>query len=126
MPEAPRHSEVNQESPSRLEQKNQILAAPGDCRDALPFELRRDFPWVVGPGEARVEDLDALEPAADQLRLEPEPDRLDLRQLGHALPDGLEDDRPQRRRLRGKDDVRLHLAGRPVGGILVADVELGE
>ncbi len=126
MPKAPRHPEVNQEHSTALEPKNQILAAALDGGDAFSLELGRDLQRIMWTGEAEVVDLDMVEAAPDELRLEPDADRLDLRQLGHALPDGLEDDRPQRRRLGGEDDVRLHLAGGPVGSILVADVKLGE
>ena len=94
--------------------------------DAFSLELGRDLQRIMWTGEAEVVDLDMVEATPHELRLEPDADRLDLRQLGHALPDGLEDDRPQRRGLGGEDDVLLHLAGGPVGGILVADVKLGE
>jgi hypothetical protein len=78
MPETPRHSEVNQESATRLESNNQILAAALQRADVLAFELggdrlgleRADEPWVV--------NLDLLQPAADDVRLERETNRLDL------------------------------------------------
>ena len=126
MPKAPRHPEVNQQHSTALESKNQILAAALDGCDAFSLKLDSNLEGVMWPGQAEIVDLDSVESAAHQLGLEPGPDRLDLRQLGHELPDGLEDDRPKRRRLVGEDDVRLHLAGRPVGGVLVAHVKLGE
>jgi hypothetical protein len=70
---------VNHESPARLEPNNQILAAPADGGDTLTLKLGRDLARVVGPGQAGVEDLDPLEAAADQLRLQADAYRLDLR-----------------------------------------------
>src|SRR5215210_7217686 len=81
--QAPRHPEVNQESPSRLEPNNQILAATIDCADALPFELRCHGHRLERTDEAWIVDLDPVEPPADKVRLEHETDRLDLGQLGH-------------------------------------------
>ena len=126
MPKAACHPEVNQEHPTALESKNQILAPALDGCDAFSLELGSDLQRIMWARETEVVDLDTIEAAPHELRREPDADRLDLWQLGHELPDGLEDDRPKRRGLGGEDDVRLHLAGGPVGGILVADVKLGE
>jgi hypothetical protein len=75
---------VNQEYATRFEPKNQILAAPIDGLDDLAFELGRDLPRVVRPRDARVEDLDSLESATGEHRLQTSPDRLDLGELRHA------------------------------------------
>jgi hypothetical protein len=77
------HPEVNQENPTAFEPNNQILAAATDCCDPLPLELGGHFGGVLRPGEARVEDLDVLESATDELRLETCPDGLDLGKLRH-------------------------------------------
>ena len=82
--EAPRHPEVNQETATALEPKNQVLAATIERLDPLADELRLDEPRVLGPGEPRVGDLHRLESPPDDSRLEPEANRLDLGQLGHA------------------------------------------
>jgi hypothetical protein len=74
---------VNQESPTGLEPNNQILAATLEGFDAFTFELGGDRGRLERPDEARIIDLDALEPTADQVRLERETNRLDLGQLGH-------------------------------------------
>ena len=79
----PRHSEVDQESPTRLETDNQILAASIDCGDAFAPELGRDLDRIEGTCQPCVGDLDLLEAAACELRLEPATDGLDFRKLGH-------------------------------------------
>ena len=61
MAQRARHAEVNQESPSRLEPNNQILAAPVEGCDALALELSRDLVGSDRPRQPRVGDLDALE-----------------------------------------------------------------
>ena len=73
-----RHPEVNQESATSFEPNNQILAAAMERCDPLSLELGGHSGGVERPGETRIEDLDALEPAAQELRLEPQTDRLDL------------------------------------------------
>src|SRR4029079_16266472 len=83
--EAPRHPEVNQENPAALEPNNQILAAPLDSRDVLPFQLGRHLGRLVGPHEAMVLDGYALEAPPDERGLELPADGLDLRQLRHAI-----------------------------------------
>jgi hypothetical protein len=70
---------VNQENTTRLEPNNQILATALQGGDAFAFELGRDCERFERADEPRVGDLDALEGAADDVRLECEPDRLDLR-----------------------------------------------
>ena len=90
----PRHAEVNQEHTIGFEPDNQILAASLDGRDGLSLQLRRDLAWLDGPRHARIEDLDTVEPPADEDGLEASANRLDLGQLGHgaslaaALADG--------------------------------------
>jgi hypothetical protein len=79
-----RHPEVNQERTLTFEPNNQILAAPFDGRDTLTDELGRHLDRVFGPRQPRVLDLDVVEPASDEHRLESAPDRLDLWQLGHG------------------------------------------
>src|SRR3954469_8895543 len=81
--EVPRHAEVDQENAPALESNNQILAAPLERFDALADELRRDRGRVLRPRQPRVFDLDVLEAASDEHRLEPAANRLDLGQLGH-------------------------------------------
>ena len=78
MSQAPRHTEVNQESATGFESNNQILTTTLDRRDALAFELGRHRGWLVRTHEPCVADLDALEASADEMRLERETDRLDL------------------------------------------------
>ena len=81
--EVPRHPEVDQENATALEPDDQILAAPLERRDALARELGRHLGRILGPRQPRVFDLDVLEAAADEHRLEPAANRLDLGQLGH-------------------------------------------
>src|SRR2546423_11887862 len=82
MAQASRHAEVNQESPTRLEPDNQILAPAFDGADPLALQLGGHGLRLERPHETRVLDLDPVEPPPDQVRLELETDRLDLRQLG--------------------------------------------
>jgi hypothetical protein len=79
----PRHPEVDQESPTSLEPNNQILAAAIDGRDALALQLGRDLNPVEWARQPRIEDLDALEGAAQEHRLEPATDGLDFWKLRH-------------------------------------------
>ena len=83
MQNAPRHPEVDQESPTSLEPNNQILAAAIDGRDALALQFGRDHDPVERARQPRIGDLDTLEGAAHEHRLEPATDGLDLRKLGH-------------------------------------------
>ena len=83
MAQASRHPEVNQESTTRLEPDNQILAAALQGAHAFALELRSHGPRLERPHKACVLDLDTVEPPPDQLRFELEPNRLDLGQLGH-------------------------------------------
>ena len=76
--EVSRHPEVNQENATGFEPNNQILAAAIERCDPFSLEFGGHSGGVERPSEARVVDLDALEAAADELRLEPCPDRLDL------------------------------------------------
>ncbi len=77
--QASRHPEVNQENSIALEPNNQILASPLERSNGLSGQLGRGLYGVVGPGQARIGDLDVLERAADELRLEADSDRLDFR-----------------------------------------------
>src|ERR1044072_10052995 len=77
----PRHPEVDQESPTSLEPNNQILAAAIDGRDALALQLGRDLNPVEWARQPRIEDLDALEGAAQEQRLEAAGDGLALWEL---------------------------------------------
>jgi hypothetical protein len=79
----PRHPEVDQESPISLEPNNQILAAAIDSRDALALQLACDLDPVEWARQPRIEDLDALEGAAEEHRLEPATDGLDFWKLRH-------------------------------------------
>ena len=79
-----RHPEVNQESPSRLEPNDQVLAATIDDRDGLTVELTRDLVRVERTREPRVENANVLESPPLQDRRERPPDRLYLGQLRHA------------------------------------------
>jgi hypothetical protein len=88
----PRHPEVNQESTTRLEADNQILAATVDGGHAFALELGGHLLGVERARQPAVEDLDVLEAAADERRLEAAPDGLDLWELWHGAslvrPDG--------------------------------------
>jgi hypothetical protein len=84
VPQAPRHTEVNQESSTAFKTDNQILAAPLDGCDALALKPSCDLVRIGGLDEARVEDGDALEAPTDDRRLELSANRLDLGKLGHA------------------------------------------
>jgi len=78
MPQRPRHPEVNQESPTRLEPNNQILAAPVDGDDALALEVSSDLNGIERSCQAAVGDLDPLEAPAFEERSETPADGLDL------------------------------------------------
>ena len=84
VPKRPRHPEVNQQSPPRLEPNNQILAAPIDGSDPLTLELSRDLIGIERTRQPRVRDLDPLERSPLEDGREPPPDALDLGQLGHG------------------------------------------
>jgi hypothetical protein len=75
---------VNQESPTRLEPNNQILAAPVDGGDALALELAGDLIGIERSCQPPVEDLDALEAPTFEKRDELPAHALDLRKLRHA------------------------------------------
>ena len=83
MAKRPRHPEVDQESPTRLEPNNQILAAPVDGRDLLALELSRDDVRLERPRQPRVDDRDPLERPPLEDGHEAPPDALDLGKLGH-------------------------------------------
>jgi hypothetical protein len=75
---------VNQQSPSRLEPNNQILATAIDGQHTFILELAGGLERVVWSRQARICDLDALETAALEERRKPAADGLDLGQFGHA------------------------------------------
>jgi len=79
----PRHPEVNEENPTALEPNNQILAATLQCSDALTGELGRHLGRILGARQAGVGDVDMLEAAPNEHRLETASDRLDFGQLRH-------------------------------------------
>src|SRR5438105_4509288 len=83
--EIPRHPEVNQENQTALEPNNQILAAPANGGHALAREFRSHLRRFSRARQPRVENLDILEPAADELGLETCPYGLDFGQLGHRV-----------------------------------------
>src|SRR5437762_7817144 len=84
MLEAPSHPEVDQENATALEPNNQILSATLEGFDAFAFQLGRHLGRVVGSRQPRIEDLDALETAADEHRHQSTANRLDFRQFWHA------------------------------------------
>jgi len=78
MPKASRHPQVNQQSASGLEPNDQILAATLERSHLLAFELGGDSDGLERTHEARIVDLDAVEPPPDEVRLELSSSRLDL------------------------------------------------
>src|SRR4051812_9844295 len=84
MQHRPRHPEVDQQSPSRFEPNNQILAAPVHELDPLALELPCDPQGIERPRQPRIDDLDALEAAPGEHGREPAAHGLHLGQLGHA------------------------------------------
>ncbi len=64
------HPEVNQESPTAFEPNNQILATAIEGLDPLPDELGGHSGGIERARQARVENLDMLEAAPGELRLE--------------------------------------------------------
>jgi len=78
VPKTPSHPEVNQQSSPRLETDNQILAAAVERRHSLAFELSGNGSGLERAHEPRIVDVDAVEPPADQVRLELESGRLDF------------------------------------------------
>jgi hypothetical protein len=99
MEHVPRHPEVDQEHTTTLEPNNQILAATIDSLDALALERGRHLGRIERTRQPLVGDLDADEATADEVRREPPPDRLDLRQLGH--PRSLATSGPVKGRFKG-------------------------
>ena len=120
VPQRPRHPEVNQERPTRLEPNNQILAAPIERRRRARLRARAAISTrVERPRQPRVGDLDTVSkrrPSSE--RREPAANGLDLGQLGHVRHASR---RPSRRRatirrMRSVDDLEQH---RPLGRRLV-------
>jgi hypothetical protein len=81
--QAPRHPEVNQQSPSRFEPDNQILAPTLERGDSLAFQFGRDGGGLERPHEPRIANVHAVEAPADEVRLQLKADRFDLWELGH-------------------------------------------
>jgi hypothetical protein len=75
---------VDQEYTTADEPNNQILAAPFDGIDDLALELCGDLVWLDRARDAWVENLDSLEAASHEHRLEVSANRLDLGELGHG------------------------------------------
>ncbi len=75
---------MNEQSPSRLEPNDQVLAPPVDGHHPFALELSSDELRIEGTSEPGVGDLDSLEPPPDEGRHETAPDGLDLGQLRHA------------------------------------------
>jgi len=93
----PRHPEVDQESATRLEPNNQVLAATPDLSHDLALESLRHLRGRERPSESFVGDLDVLETPPLEHGCEPTTNALDLGQLGHggtvaALRHDLEED----------------------------------
>src|SRR4051794_17579013 len=80
---APRHPEVNQQNQTAFEPNNQVLATACHSGHAFAAELGSHLCRIDRTRQPRVEDLDIVEAAAHELRLERRADSLDLRQLGH-------------------------------------------
>jgi len=78
VPQTPSHPEVDQESLPRFEPNNQVLATAFERRHSFAFELGGHGDGLEGAHEARIVDLDVLEPPTDEPRLQLLPDRLDL------------------------------------------------
>src|SRR5262245_12176653 len=81
--DVPRHSEVDQESPTSFEPDNHILAASIDGCDALALQLDRYLESVEWTSESWISDLDVLERAAHEQGREPATDGLHFRKLRH-------------------------------------------
>src|SRR3954452_13963219 len=79
-----RHPEVNQMYATALEPKNQILAATVDSDRPLAAELRSDLRGIKRLRQTGIEDLDVVEAATDNVRLQLGTYRLDLWQLRHV------------------------------------------
>ena len=83
MTKASRHPEVDQENASAVEPNNYIFAATIDRCDPLAYELGSHCARRERPGQAFVDDFDALDPPSLEERRKLRPDGLDLGQLGH-------------------------------------------
>jgi hypothetical protein len=81
--QTPRHPEVNQQSPSRFEPNDQILAPALERRDSLTFQFGRNGNRLERPYKARIVNVDVVEPSADEVRLQLKADRFDLWELRH-------------------------------------------
>ena len=79
-----RHTEVNQERPTRFEPNNQILATAVDNGHPLTLEFPRDLDRVERARQASVGDLHLDKIAPFEHGHEPAANGLDLGQLGHA------------------------------------------
>ena len=81
--EPPGHAEVGHPGLAGVEPRQKVFGPPVQRLDLRPLQSLGE---VLGQGEAQVrpEGLDTTEPRADQRRLQPAPDRLDLWKLGHG------------------------------------------
>lgn len=84
MPQRPRHPEVDQEYTAASKSKNQILAASLEGLNDLAVQFRRDLVGIERTCNPGIGDLDSLEPAPDERRLQARANRLDLWQLRHG------------------------------------------
>jgi len=79
-----RHPEVHQESPTRIESHNQILATAPHLRHALADELTGDDDRVERPDETCIANLDMLETCPLEDGSDCPAHGLDLGQLRHV------------------------------------------
>ena len=79
---------MNQESTIGFESNNYILTSALERSDFLPLELDRDFPGVMRPRQAGIEDRHLLEAASLEQRREVRANRLDLGKLRHGCAAG--------------------------------------
>src|SRR5919204_838391 len=82
--EVARHPEVDQESKTAFKSNNQILAATIQCGHAFTRQLGSHLCRLHRASQARVENLDRLESAAEQPWLEGRTNGLDFGQFGHG------------------------------------------
>ena len=75
---------MDQESASRLEPNNQILAATRERRHTFALEAARDRSRILGARQPWIRHLDAIEAPPFEQRRKLAADGLDLGQLGHG------------------------------------------
>ena len=142
---APRHPEVNQENPTALEPKNQILAATVDSCDTLALDLTRYEIRSERAREPRVGDGRLPDSGTREGRRDLPAYGLDFRKLGHrssvstrwgaqrcrvvqrsCLGDDVEQDVVRARLFVAYLVGGEHGGGRDAGRAVVASVDLGE